>query len=85
MFRIPGVSPVASSTKTSFGQIKLAAILIERKKGEGDRFVSSAIGTRLGVHFGLIHNYLPELQFDKMLAAEYQRQTGAPIKQSGGA
>lgn len=79
MFRIPGVSPVTSLTKISFGQIKLAAILIERKKGEGDRFFSSAIGTRLGVHYGLIHNYLPGLQFDKMLAAEYQRQTGAPI------
>lgn len=79
MFRIPSVSPVTSLTKTSFGQIKLTAILIEHKKGEGDRFFSSAIGTRLGVHFGLIHKYLPELQFDKMLAAEYQQQTGAPI------
>jgi hypothetical protein len=78
MFRIPDLSPFASQTKTDFGKVKLAAILIERHKGEGDRFSSAAIGTRLGVHFGLIHKFLPELHFDEMLAAEYERQTGAP-------
>jgi hypothetical protein len=79
IFRIPNLSPFTSATKTEFGEIKLAAILIERRKGERDRFFSAAVATRLGIHFGLIHKYLPELQFDEMLAAEYARQTNAPI------
>ncbi len=74
IFRIPHLSPSMSATKTEFGEIKLAAILIERRKGERDRFHSAAVGTRLGVHFGLIHRYLPELQLNEMLAAEYARQ-----------
>jgi hypothetical protein len=78
IFRIPNLSPFTNAAKTEFDEIKLAAILIERRKGEGDRFFSAAVGTRLGIHFGLIHKYLPELQFDKILAAEYARQTSAP-------
>ena len=78
IFRIPQLSPNATTTKTDFGEIKLAAILIERRKGKRDRFFSAAVGTRLGVHFGLIHKYLPELGFDKMIAAEHARHTDAP-------
>ena len=75
MFRIPELSLMTSVTKTEFDKVKLAAILIERRKGEGSRFQSAAVGTRLNVHFGLIHNYLPELKFEEMLVAEYERQT----------
>lgn len=78
MFRIPNLSPLMSATKIEFDEIKLAAILIERRKGEGDRFFSGAVGTRLGIHFGLIDKFLPELHFEEMLAAEYVRQTSAP-------
>lgn len=75
MFRIRNLSPFASGDKQQSNEVKLAAILIERRKGKGDRFFSSAVGTRLGIHFGLIHKYLPELKFDEMQLAEHARQT----------
>jgi hypothetical protein len=78
IFRIPDLSPFTSATKTAIGEIKLAAILIARRKGKRDRHLPAAVGTRLGVHFELIHKYLPELGFDEMLAAEHARLTDAP-------
>jgi hypothetical protein len=76
IFRIPNLSPLADATQ-KIDDIKLAAILIEWRKGEGDRFFSSAVGTRLGIHFGLIDKYLPELKFEEMLIAEHARQTSS--------
>jgi hypothetical protein len=77
IFRIPNLSLFTSATKTEPDKVKLAAILIERRKGRRDRFFSAAVGTRLEIFFKLIHKYLPELGFDEMLAAEYTRQTDA--------
>jgi hypothetical protein len=74
VFRIPGLLAFASAQQPEFAKIKLAAILIEHRKGQRDRILAAAVGTRLGIYFQLIHHYLPEIQFDKIVAAEFARQ-----------
>lgn len=65
MFRVSGLSPLSRSDANTVHKLKLAAILIERRRGVRDKTHSVAIGTRLGVHFGLIDKYLPELNFQR--------------------
>lgn len=79
MFRVDEIRTIASSVATPEPRLKLAAIVIERRKGERNKFFSGAVGTRLGVYFGLIHQYLPGLRLDEMLAAEYLRQAKGPV------
>jgi hypothetical protein len=74
IFRIPGLLALASAPQSEIGKIKLAAILIEHRTGQRDRILGAAVGTRLGIYFQLIHHYLPEIQFDKIVAAEFARQ-----------
>ena len=74
MFRLPSVAVLPGLNPQAPPQVKLAAILIERSKGVRTGIHSAAVGTRLGVHFGLIHKYLPELKFDNILAEENERQ-----------
>ncbi|MBR8455262.1 hypothetical protein L0Y81_01390 [Burkholderia multivorans] len=55
--------------------VKLAAILTERKKGaKAKEIFPAVVGTRLGVHFGLIDKYLPDLSFRELLEDESRRQ-----------
>lgn len=77
IFRTPNLSPIAFDMNLEYGKIKLAAVLIEKRKKSGD-FLSAAVGTRLGFYFGLIDKYLPELHFKEMLIAEHQRQIKMP-------
>jgi hypothetical protein len=62
------------STEEGAPNVRLAATLIERVQKLGKGFFSVAVGTRLGVHFGLIQTYLPELRLDEAVFDEYHRQ-----------
>jgi hypothetical protein len=78
IFRVAGVALGRKhKTTDTKSEAKLAAILIERKKGASGKAVPVAVGVRLGYHFGLIHKYLPELQLDEMLRTERERQESA--------
>ena len=73
MFRIDGVR-AAVAARENAPRAKLAAILIERRKGKRGTYHSVAVGTRLGIHFGLIHKFLPQIHLEALLAEEYSRQ-----------
>lgn len=75
MFRIDGVS-VGLPPQVTAPQAKLAAILIERRKGERNAYHSVAVGTRLSTHFGLIHKFLPGIHLEALLEEEFSRQGG---------
>lgn len=74
MFRVSGLSPLSRSDANTVYKLKLAAILIERRKGVRNKTHSVAVGTRLGVHFALIDKYLPELNFQQRLAEAHAEQ-----------
>lgn len=73
IFRVDGaLNPIHSQN----AGVKLAAILTEHKKGvKAKEIFPAVVGTRLGVHFGLIDKYLPELNIRQLLGDEYRRQT----------
>jgi DNA-binding IclR family transcriptional regulator len=75
MFRVEGVS-VGIAPEVTAPRAKLAAILIERRKGERNAYHSAAVGTRLSTHFGLIHKFLPEIHLEALLEEEFSRQGG---------
>lgn len=75
IFRIDGIHATHAVKNRRTPRAKLSAILIERRKGSvRDKIYPAIVGTRLGVHLGLIHKYLPDLHLDEILAEECQRQ-----------
>ncbi|WP_423200326.1 MULTISPECIES: hypothetical protein [unclassified Cupriavidus] len=75
IFRIDGIHATHAAENRRTPRAKLAAILIERRMGVRDKIFPAIVGTRLGVHFGLIHKYLPDLYLDEILAEECQHQS----------
>lgn len=75
MFRIDGFGPQDAINSVDSSRARLAAILVERRKGnKRDEIFSAAIGTRINVHFGLIHKFLPDMGLDQLLANELKRR-----------
>lgn len=72
IFRV--VRPDKRPSEEGAPNVRLAATLTERVQKLGKDFSSVAVGTRLGVHFGLIQTYLPELRLEEAVLDEYHRQ-----------
>lgn len=77
MYRVPGTLARWPLAGVHAEGVKLAAIIIEHRKGRREAPQAVAVGTRLGVYFALIAHFLPALALEEALNRELNDRQAA--------